>query len=237
MWYLIYFESIWPTLLYFYDFFIINIGIMYIGLLLYLEYNIFYLMGYFFLEIFFIGIFLNLYQIDILVAFFWLSELTIIFIFMFFLISLNYTIVLNTLNNFLKNYFAIGFTFFFMYYFLMHLITEYNFFLFKTNIFDLWEQYYDSINNNILNDLFIFFLIYFFFNGYEFLLLMFLLLLSTILCVKFNNFIFQYKIFNEENNKLNLLFFENYFNFFFLRKQNLIKQMFSLPFTQLLFKK
>ena len=235
--FLIYIDSVWPLLLCWYDFFFINLYILYNGYLLYTEYNIFYLLGYFLIQIFLLGVFLMLYQLDVLVAFFWLSELTIIFIFIFFLISLNYNVILNTINKFIKNFYLIIFSQFFIFYFLIIICTHFNFFYFYTSIIELWEHYYETLNSNILNDLFVFYLIYYFFNGYEFLLLMFLLLLSTVLCVRFNDFLYQYKFFENQKKNVNFKFFENYFNFFFLKKQNLIKQMFSLVFTQMIFKK
>jgi hypothetical protein len=98
---------------------------------------------------------------------------------------------------------------------------DYNFDL---NFYGLIDNYYESVFNPITNDLFGFSVSYYLLNSIEFILIGFLLLIGSVLCVSlyqtnknvrtqsYNNFL---TVFN---------FFSDFSSFFFLRRQNLIKQ-------------
>lgn len=103
--------------------------------------------------------------------------------------------------------------------------------------YGLLDNYYESIFNPIMNDLFGFSISYYLVNSIEFILIGFLLLLGSVVCVNlyqtnknvrtqsYNNFL---TIFN---------FFSDFSSFFFLRRQNIIKQGNTKPSLKLFRKK
>jgi hypothetical protein len=110
-------------------------------------------------------------------------------------------------------------------------------FNYDLNFYGLIDNYYESVFNPITNDLFGFSISYYLLNSVEFILIGFLLLLGSVLCVSlyqtnknirtqsYNNFL---TIFN---------FFSDFSSFFFLRRQNLIKQGNTKPSLKLFKKK
>jgi hypothetical protein len=96
--------------------------------------------------------------------------------------------------------------------------------LFTISYYGLIDNYYESLYNNISNDLFGFSISFYFLNGIEFIFIGFLLLIGSVICVNlfqmnkniraqsYNNYLFVFS------------FFIDFSSFFFLRKQNLIKQ-------------
>lgn len=93
--------------------------------------------------------------------------------------------------------------------------------------FALFDNFYESLHNNIMNDLFGFSISYFLLNAVEFVFIGFLLLIGSVVCVNlyqinknirarvYTNFL---TIFN---------FFTDFTSFFFIRKQNLTKQCYT----------
>ena len=75
-----------------------------------------------------------------------------------------------------------------------------------------------------MNDLFGFYISYYTINSVEFIFIGFLLLLGSVICVN----LYQINRSSRTNNVSNSLslfnFFQDFSSFFFLRKQNLIKQ-------------
>lgn len=92
------------------------------------------------------------------------------------------------------------------------------------NCYGLIDNYYESLCNNITNDLFGFSISFYFLNGIEFVFIGFLLLIGSVICV--NLFQMGKNIRSQTySNYLSVFsFFVDFSSFFFLRKQNLIKQ-------------
>ena len=92
------------------------------------------------------------------------------------------------------------------------------------SFYGMLDNYYESIFNNIGNDLFGFSLSYYFINGVEFIFIGFLLLIGSVICVNLFQTSKNIKA-QSYNNYLSIFnFFTDFTSFFFLRKQNLIKQ-------------
>ncbi len=87
-----------------------------------------------------------------------------------------------------------------------------------------------------MNDLFGLFISYYYVNSFEFILIGLLLLFISLVCVNLNKFNKNFKL----NNYYNLFtlfdFFNDFINFFFLRKQNLVDQEIH-PASTRIFKK
>ena len=86
------------------------------------------------------------------------------------------------------------------------------------------DNFYESISNPIMNDLFGFYISYYTLNNVEFIFIGFLLLLGSVICVNLYQINKNSRV-NNVTNSLSLFnFFQDFSSFFFLRKQNLIKQ-------------
>ena len=87
-----------------------------------------------------------------------------------------------------------------------------------------------------MNDLFSLFVSYYYINSFEFVVVGLLLLFISLVCVNLNKFSKNFKL----NNYYSLFtlfdFFNDFINFFFLRKQNLLDQTMHFAST-IIFKK
>jgi len=92
------------------------------------------------------------------------------------------------------------------------------------SLYGLLDNYYEALFNPVSNDLFGFSISYYFLNGVEFLFIGFLLLIGSVICV--NLYLTNKNIRAQAVNSYLVVFnfFSDFTSFFFLRKQNLIKQ-------------
>lgn len=220
------------------DFFFLQFFILYIMYVIYSTTNLYFVLFYLFIEFFFFGIFLAIYNLELFTAFLWLTECVIVFVSVLFLFYLNVygnIIKLNLLTYSFK-YFGvyIGFIFLFTWF-----CFPFNFefiFISELNSFSIWENYYEALFNLKMNDLFSLFISYYYINSFEFILIGLLLLFISLVCVNLNKFNKNFKL----NNYYNLFtlfdFFNDFINFFFLRKQNLVDQEIH-PASTRIFKK
>lgn len=97
--------------------------------------------------------------------------------------------------------------------------TDYN-----LSFYGLLDNYYEALFNPIMNDLFGFSISYYLLNAVEFVFVGFLLLLGSVVCVNLYQFNKNVRV-QSYNNFLTIFnFFNDFTSFFFLRRQNLIKQ-------------
>ncbi len=211
----------WPWLSFWNDFFFIQFFIVSTYVYIYTYNNIYYTLLYTFINFFLIGIYLSLFQIEFFTAFLWLVECSVLFVFLLLLFYLN---VSGFYNYVYTNTYIYVWLFLFL--FTLLLLTNYTDadYNFDLNFYGLIDNYYESVFNPITNDLFGFSVSYYLLNSIEFILIGFLLLIGSVLCVSlyqtnknvrtqsYNNFL---TVFN---------FFSDFSSFFFLRRQNLIKQ-------------
>ena len=202
-------------------FFFIQFFIVSTYVYIYTYNNIYYTLLYTFINFFLIGIYLSLFQIEFFTAFLWLVECSVLFVFLLLLFYLN---VSGFYNYVYTNTYIYVWLFLFL--FTLLLLTNYTDadYNFDLNFYGLIDNYYESVFNPITNDLFGFSVSYYLLNSIEFILIGFLLLIGSVLCVSlyqtnknvrtqsYNNFL---TVFN---------FFSDFSSFFFLRRQNLIKQ-------------
>lgn len=112
-----------------------------------------------------------------------------------------------------------------------------NFIPYEMVFIDIWENYYESLNNVITNDAVGLFISYYVINSFEFILIGLFLLIGTLVVVNLNKFNknIQYPTYN---NFLEIFsFFKNWINFFFLRKQDLTDQEYTYANTRVFSKK
>lgn len=195
--------------------------------------NIFYSCVYFFLNIITLGVFLAFFNMEFLTGFFWVIEFTVFFIFLVFFFYFS----TNGLIFFSKNFYFYFYIFFiFMFLFFSSVWSFSSFESLNLNFSFLWDDYFDAINFNIMNDLNSFFLNFFIFNSFFFFLFTILIFFTTVLCVNL--------YFNSKKNSVVALssflntfdFFKNFNSFMFSRKQNITIQNMRKPVNRLVTK-
>lgn len=125
--------------------------------------------------------------------------------------------------------------FFFIY--LVVLVPNSGIFLMDLSLYFLLDNSYESVCNFLQNDLFVLFISYYVLNNVEFVVIGFLLLVGSFVCVNLY-------VVNKNTRSQNYKSFFNVFNFFldmcsfyFLRKQNLVKQGNVKPSLKIFLKK
>lgn len=165
-------------------------------------------------------------QMDLFAGFLWVVEFTVIFISLLLLFYINVEgnkFSLNLMNN--RSYFSF-FLFFFFCLFNNYLFIGNNEFYIPLifNNVDLWDDFYEALNNTNMNDFRALTIGYYSINSIEFIFIGFLLLVGSIVCVNLNKI--QKSMRNIKYSQfLNIFdFFKNFLNFTFMRKQNLTNQ-------------
>lgn len=211
----------WPWVSFWNDVFFIQLFIVSTYVYIYTYNNIYYTLLYTFINFFLIGIYLAIFQVELFTAFLWLVECSVLFVFLLLLFYLNIGGVYNYsyVNTYIYVWvFLLLFTFLLL---VNYTDSEYNYDL---NLYGLLDNYYESIFNPIMNDLFGFSISYYLLNSIEFVLVGFLLLLGSVVCVNLyqTNKNIRAQSYNSFLTVFN--FFSDFSSFFFLRHQNLIKQ-------------
>jgi len=227
----------WPWVSLWSDVWFLQLCILYVFFLLIFTSNLYYTLLYLFVEIFYFGIFISIYQMDLFTGFLWVTEATVIFIATLLLLYLNTKGNFNKLNLaiYKYNYFYIILT-------LLLLSNTYfseleNFLYLNVNIAEVWDNFYEAIYNSNNNDFTALLLSYYHFNSLEFLLLGCLLLIGSLLCV--NLFKANYNVrLQKYDNLFNFFsFFKDLINYVFMRKQNLFNQQKATSSTRIFRKK
>jgi len=212
-----------------FDFLILEILILYFYFLLFFEKNTYNMCFYSFILFLLFGIFMCFIQVDVMVGFFWLSELTIFFVFLVTLISINTGVLLTKSSFFYKNIYFFGLFSFFLTLFILPISSVSGNFVFSTNVEDFYIDFYESLQNYFKTDLFGLFLTYYSTNSFEFLAAMFLILIVSMIIVQLNSFISIFQNRKNFNDFYFISFFSEFFDFFFLRRQDLGKQTRTKP--------
>jgi len=107
----------------------------------------------------------------------------------------------------------------------------------ELNIIHMWDDFYEALNNDRMNDVYVLYISYYLINSFEFLSMGFLLLIASVVCVNLNKFNRNIKA----NNYYELLtlfdIFNDFFKFIFMRKQNLSEQNIHEPQIRIFKKK
>jgi len=204
---------------------ILQFLIIYVYILFFISINIYYILLYLFIEIILFGLFISFIQMELFTGFLWVVEFTIIFIAILLLFYLNVEGNMFKINLFVYKYYY-GFLLFIffclsIFYYSFNMESFYLDFFFY---FFYLDDYYEALNNTIMNDFLVLTISYYTINNIEFLLIGFLLLVGSLVCVYFNKSQFLYKNFLFFNilNYYNL--YNNFLYYFFFRRQDLLKQ-------------
>lgn len=211
----------WPWLNIYNDLLLIQFFLVCTLLFIYLYKNVYYTLLYVFLNFFLLGVYLSIFQIELFAAFLWLIECSVLFVFLLLLFFLNVKGTYIYTNSSIYTYAsAILFILFFI------LVNHYseNDNNYDMGFYGLIDNYYESLINPILNDLFGFSLSYYIINGVEFIIVGFLLLVGSVICVNLYQMNKNIRV-QSYNSFLTVFnFFTDFSSFNFLRRQNLTKQ-------------
>lgn len=216
-------NSWWPWFNIYNDIFFIQFFICITFIYIYLYNNIYYTFLYVFINFFLLGLYLSIFQVELFTAFLWLVECSVLFVFLLLLFYLN----IKGLYSFTFNKYYI-YLVLIIFFFLSFCLNSWSEFDITSNIdlsfIYILDNFYESISNPIMNDLFGFYISYYTLNNVEFIFIGFLLLLGSVICVNLYQINKNSRV-NNVTNSLSLFnFFQDFSSFFFLRKQNLIKQ-------------
>ena len=207
--------------------------------LIYSTNNLYFVLFYVFIIFFYFGIFLSIYNLELFTAFLWLTECVIVFVSILFLFYLNVYGNINKNNIFIYSFKYYGifiFFIFFMFFFILPYEIE-SFSQKELLIYFYWDDYYEALFNNKMNDLFGLYISYYYVNSFEFLIVGLLLLIASLVSVNLNKFNRNIK----SNNYYELTslfdFFDDFIKFIFMRKQNLVDQAISSTSTRVFKKK
>ena len=208
--------------------FIVQISLVYTLYLLFNSKNVFYTLLYLFLFIFLLGLFLCFIQMELFCGFLWVVEFTVIFVAILLILYLNvegsFLLIDLFFNKFYFFYFFL-FLFFFIFFISFNLDIV-NSLVFWLNFDYILEDYYEALANSNSNDFFVLTIGYYSINSLEFILIGFILLVGTLLCVSLNSQHKMAKLVGVDSQLSLFSYFKDFFNFFFLRKQNLNNQVF-----------
>ncbi len=201
-------------------------------LLLLLLRNIFYTLLYFLIFTLQLGVFIAFYQMELFTGFLYVIEITAIFIMLLVLFYLNFKSY--------STYYSINNLQMYLIFTIILLIipfsyTEIELFLpMIFNFIDIWDNFYDSLFNYNVNDFIGLYLSYFLLNSLELIIIGMVLFVGSILCIILFNLSNSSKNSNYSLLKNFINFFFNLLDFYFLRKQNLIKQNLQQPGLRIL---
>lgn len=202
----------------------IQFFIIWLFVYVYLYSNTYYTLLYTFLCFFFFGIVLSIFQVEFFSAFLWLIECSVVFVYLLLLFFINVKGIFDNAKKQHYNTYFFTFIFFFLLTITNLLFQQQLTFGLDVNFLHLFDNYYESVFNFIQNDLFGFVISYYFLNIIEFLIIGLLLLVGSILCVNLFQFNKRVRIQSYKNYMNVFNFYKDFSSFFFLRKQNLIKQ-------------
>lgn len=207
--------------------------------LIYSTNNLYFSLFYLFIIFFYFGVFLSLYNLELFTAFLWLTECVIVFVSILFLFYLNVYGNVNKMNIIIFSFKYYGlFLSFILFSFIYINPSELEFYIpIELNNIFTWDDYYEALFNNKMNDLFGLYLSYYVINSFEFIIIGLLLLIASVVCVNLNKFNRNIK----SNNYYELIslfdFFDDFVKFIFMRKQNLVDQEISSSSTRMFKKK
>lgn len=214
------------TPIFFLENFIIQFFILYLLYLIIVNNNLYYTLLYVFIEIVLFGLFICLYQLELFTGFLWVAEFTIIFIAVVLLFYLNVDGLHLKYNNNINNilYFLPSIILFLIF-FNIDYFSELELYLpLELNYIDYYDDYYEALNNSIMNDFTPLTLSYYSINSIEFIIIGLLLLLGSVACVNLYKSNKNFTII-KQSNILNMFdFFKDFINFSFLKKQDLNNQ-------------
>lgn len=200
--------------------------------------NLFYNVLYLFIYIFFWGIYINIFQMELFTAFLWLCEFVVIFILLLFLFYFNPFVKLTFEKLKFNSYFIITPIIFSIIFLILT-----NFFELQDtkivslfNVYIFFDDYYNTLNSYILTDLELSFLMYYYYNSFFLIMFGYILFICSIICVLLNIYINKTNT-GDLKTYFNIFdFYKDFIDFLINRKQDLNKQANENAFTKKYYK-
>lgn len=188
----------------------------------------YYMLLYLFLQIFYFGIVLSFQQVELFTGFLWTVELIIIFMFLLLLFYIN------AQGDFLNKYiYTDKFIYFIIFLVFIIICPLFNYYDFNVAYdFDTvvnWEDYYESVYNDNMNDFVGLYLAYYVFNSIEFVIIGVLLFIASIVCINLFRFTKIVKFRNYNNFLKTFKLAQSFTYCTFMRKQNIVVQANEKP--------
>lgn len=214
----------WPWLTFWSDLWFVQFVMIYTLYLMFSALNVYYVLLYMFLEIFFSGIFISIYQMELFTGFLWVTECSVVFISLILLFYLN--VEGNQVRLDLKVfrlYYSFGLFVIFAIFMCFSYGTEFELYVpLALNFIDVWDDFYEALANTNSNDFMMLTISYYSLNSVEFILIGVLLLVGSVVCVNLNKMQKSLKV-QKYSNTLDVFdFFKDFVNYVFMRKQNLV---------------
>ena len=221
------------------DSFILQFFIIYALYLIFFSKNIFYVVFYFFLVTFFFGLFLSLYQLELFSGFLWLSVCVVMFSFLLLLFFLKTpgTFSRISVKNVAFSFAGVILLFVVVLFFETYPTNVEHFLPVQLNNIDLFDDYYEALNNCNINDFTAFLVSYYGCNSYALISMGFLILVASIICVNLNKNIKSGRVQNISVFLLLHEFFRSNLEFTFMRQQNLTNQLNQIAASRIFKKK
>lgn len=200
--------------------------------------NLYNVLMYVIVIIFIFGVYLSFYNMEMFTAFLWLTEVVVLLVCLFLLFTVSPSGKTQSLNKNVFEYKNIA----------VFIVSVFNSYGYTTwyssdNNYNLaieiylYDDYYEALYNNIMNDLYGLYIGFYFINSVEFILVTLLLLIGSVVAVKLNKFLIIGKIKAYPTYFSLFNFVKETFNFLFLRKQNLTDQQNGYSSTRVFKKK
>ena len=192
--------------------------------------NLFYASFTMFIFILLLSIFLSYYNLEVLTGFLLVIEFTAFFIILLFLLSMNFeSLIKSTVFSF--SFLMLFCLFFFLFFTIFDYQKDHLNFL---NPVLYLDDYYESLNNNISNDIFGLYISYYFLNSFLFFLFFFLVFIASLVCITLVKFS-KFSLYNSTLSFSYIFdFFKNISSFDFLRKQSMHYQNKRKPVSKLI---
>jgi len=210
---------------------------MYIFFLIIVSKNIYYVLLYLFIQIFFFGVYLAIANLEFFTGFLWVIEGTIIFIFLLLLLYVNFK---GYINSYDMNIFFFNKSVYFITILLFSIFFYNTCESYLTNNFTVsffWDDYYESIYNTNMNEFTQLLLSYYSFNSLGFIIIGLILLIGSVVCVNLFKVNKNYRLYTYNSFFAFFSFFTDIINYNFIRKQNLNNQNLGVPSTKIFKKK
>lgn len=184
--------------------------------------NPFYMLLYFFTYTFTIGCVILIYQIEFFTGFLYVLEITVVFIMLILYFYFNFK---GTWSYNLSEYITTWPVFFFIIYSLPTVYVEDESTLPNLfNAIDTWDDYYEALNQHLMNDFAGLFISYYMVHSLELIIIGFMLFIGSIGCITLYSLINTSKRV-DYNLVINFLsYYTKFYDTLFIRKQTLNNQ-------------
>ena len=232
-----FFFNWWPYITFWSDTVFLQVCVIYLFLLILLSKNIYYVLLYLFIQIFFLGVYLAVFNLEFFTGFLWVIEGTIIFIFLLVLFYVNFKGYINSYDMNIFFYNKVIYSLVLAYFSLLVYSMEESYILDTLITTHIWDDFYEATYNSNMNEFTQLLLSYYSFNSLGFVIIGIILLVGSVVCVNLYRVNKNFSLYSYNGFFSFFSFFSDLVSYSFIRKQNLHNQNLGVPSTKLFKKK